>query len=422
MQYKISGILNNCALNTALPIILADIKDLAAIEKRGLLPDPKNLGKNGIEEKTAIRSDEPYYNKYFLLKEIFCEIYNLDNDTFTWKNLDEFLSGFHSFLVSQVIFLPVFRKFIGEIAPLQGYTDLEQLINIQEVHKHEYDKNCVGRYPMLDAREAYNLFHSQFGIKINTCHEESGMPGYVENHIICASSQCFCPHWVKTITNERRCINVFLRNDHFEITELDAYSEAVTQYNKELDELQKDYPQLKNIIEYLSSSDSADNTNNYLGGLKLYVHKQLINGVSEKESKSPIIESQEFNKLYPPDTLLEHYKKQGEKSYSTFYNDKPADSICYTIFSSVYFKIFMACIIITAALTLTALILSHTNLQSVIPAFLTDLPPIIYKTIFGASIGGGSVATIGFAGSFMASNKACVFNDDCDFVTNNNFN
>lgn len=146
MQYKISPLLYNCALNTALPIILSDLDDLAKLEASGTLPS--------TETETA--GAYSCYSNYCLLKETFCKVYNLDNTILTWQELNKFLKSCNSFFAVQAIFAPVIRKFIGEISRRVGTSyDLDSLTEIQkDTNECEPELDCTGRYTMLTVHEA----------------------------------------------------------------------------------------------------------------------------------------------------------------------------------------------------------------------------------------------------------------------------
>lgn len=552
MKYKITGILNNCALNSALPIMLEDIKDLATLEKKNLLPKTENIGRDGVEEKTEIRSTDDCYINYFRLKEIFCEVYHLDNDTINWQKFNAFLSDYNSFLAIQIIFLPVLRKFIGsEALNITEYKNLELLTKIQNTHENEYETNCIGKYNILRAEEACQLLHLKFYVYIKNCfyEEEEKEEQILE---IPDPDHIESPNWTST-KGEKRIINLYHKNGHFEITDKINFDTE----KKERAHLKKHHPELYNIINRLQDSNSAHRSNMHLAKLKIYVHEKL----TEKFSINKLIAS-EFNSerwsqlqdgldkqnfaifLLNLATKNEQYKKQANnllnsnkipENIATFLSNCPLEfkesvitkafeeinpltdelissinsmdfekftylvsetpcdinslvtsnnsdqiqiskeekqdssrllkilinkntdnkytdyinlleskgaeeeevldseelaeklnsnysnsnncnkktnkSNSFIMLTSIYFKLLMLCILIIATLTLTAVILGATNLHYLVPAFLANLGPNIYNTIFGCSIGLDAIAFTTLSSSIFVSNKSCMFAD-----------
>lgn len=147
---KISGLLYNCALYSALPTLLNGIRELAEQEARGTLA---NLADNQV------------VRNYIRLKDIFSAYYGIDaNAGLDWHEFNLFLST-HSFYANEIIFSPVLRSFIAEIGLGSGYLaeDLWMLRDIQD----------DGHYSLLGHGEVAGLFHNQFGISVRT-HEHQG--------------------------------------------------------------------------------------------------------------------------------------------------------------------------------------------------------------------------------------------------------
>ena len=539
MQYKISGILNNCALNSALPIMLQDFEDLAKLEENNQLPHIANL--DGLEFKE--QDDCPYFRNYLLLKEIFAEVYGLQNERLSWQELNVFLKSYNSFLAIQIVFLPVFRKFIGKIDELHysSYSNLSLLTDIQSTASLEGDEN-IGKYIPLDIREVFLLFHSKFGITISKYDDGTNLTdtGYNLPQ----------PTWPQT-QDEQRCINLYWRAKHFEISE----SPNSAQENEELNFLETNHKKLRDIILNLSVTTSAHTTNISLAQLRLLVNRgftcsepklifaefPLSKSTAEKTAifflvlslENPRYKSRADNLLrttkipksiayaihanamdphLPDDDIISNTFAEIESSTQelisainssnfkkfkacinqnkcdinclvklendkikitndrtnsvrllhlltcTSYSDnkynkyrkllkkkgaeeniilsdieiaqsyeiqnqivnprathrEPSDDISYPILSSTYFKLFMLCLLIIAALTLVALLLSATHLSYVVPAFLMNLSSIAYNAIFGISTGVGVTATIGLAASFWSKSKENVSGDGLD--------
>lgn len=124
---KITGLLNNCAINCALPILLDRIRYWASLEAQNAL--------SGIEENET-------YQQYVLFKHVFAGHYGIaDPHALTWRQFDYFLNA-HSFFAKELIFAPVFRDFIAKHALDSGeyrLHDLGNLRDIQDVEKDWFD-------------------------------------------------------------------------------------------------------------------------------------------------------------------------------------------------------------------------------------------------------------------------------------------
>lgn len=330
MREKISGILNNCALNTALPVMLKDFEILAKLETENQLPKLEYLGLDGIEQKSEIHSCDDCYISYHKLKEIFAITYEIDELTFTWQKLVNFLRSFKSFLAIQIIFLPVSRKFISEIAKNKNY-DLYFLSSIQKGHEIKHEDNCTGKYNPLCGKEAWELFHSQFGIPVTITINEKETEEY---------NNCIIPPW----GFENRKVNLFYNNKHFEICK------NPDDISDEINYLEKKHDELYNIFLNLSNTNSDQNTNIYLKELQKYVHKKLKNN---------------HNEVATTDSM---------------------------IFNNMHFKLLILSIMIIALLLIIALILGSSGADKLIPTFLNDLAPKVYNTILGTSIAAESVS------------------------------
>lgn len=124
---KITGLLNNCAINCAIPTILKRIAYWAELEETDRL--------DGIKENAV-------YQQYALFKEVFAGHYGMvEPQSLTWQQFNYFLNAHHFFAI-ELIFAPVFRNFIAKNAlTLGGYLrhNLSDLRDIQDIEKNWFD-------------------------------------------------------------------------------------------------------------------------------------------------------------------------------------------------------------------------------------------------------------------------------------------
>ncbi len=246
---KISGLLNNCALYIALPILLEGIQQLADKEQANTLSDWRD---NAIIEH------------YIRLKNIFTEHYQLDASLVNWQKLNAFLNS-HTFYAQEIIFSPVLRNFIAEIAeldPTQGYQqqDLWQLRDIQDT------RESPGRYNCLDPSEAAPLFYQPFGISLET-YEFNSDENTFHQVLVRPYSKGNYP-FINPPT-----LKAYLKNAHYEMLINDELDEATDSYLAEVDTLN---PQLAAIHDGLSTSQREYQTNRNLGQLIIYVRRTFL--------------------------------------------------------------------------------------------------------------------------------------------------
>ena len=257
---KISGLLSNCALNTALPILLGGIYKLAEREAAGTLA---NLADNSI------------YKQYKQLKELFACYYHIDNNpAFNWREFYLFLNK-HSFYANEIMFAPVFRAFIAEQGRASGSyaeADLPLLCDVQ------YD----GRYNYLPESEAFALFHNLFGISIDIYEyvRNSHTDNPKDNYNYVSTRRSNYPY----IFGEAPCMGLYLKREHFEIQPHESLAEAVTEFNVEINNLPE---ALVNIHHGLNTSVSADQSNQHLGKLVVYGYQALMTQLATAVQRVP---------------------------------------------------------------------------------------------------------------------------------------
>lgn len=244
---RITGLLHNCALNSALPNLLLGIAELAQLESEGALE--------------SIKNDQVYLN-YKKLKTVFAGHYGIaDPETFSWVSLNRFLTV-HSFYGNELIFAPVFRKFIAAIALTQEYLpqDLGALRDVQR----------DGTYNDLHYLEAAGLFHNQFGITLRAYeftednHTDNARDNYKLLHTKAAA--LVSPLTASTM------VDLFYKDEHFEIQPHETIGEANAAYGREIEQLPQE---LNEVHDAFSFSFNAYSTNSALGKLLLYVNEKF---------------------------------------------------------------------------------------------------------------------------------------------------
>ena len=238
---KITGLLNNCTMNCALPILLKKINELASREQQGTLDE--------IRPMLWCKSLER-------LKDIFAQYYGVISVNFSWEVFARFLNA-HSFYANEIMFAPVFRNFIVERAPELGYTDLSKLRDVQ----------ADGRYEMLAAQEVDKLFYSAFGISVQVYELTESVEPIFETNLPKSIAQ----------------LSLYLDGSHYEIQPSESLGEATTVFTKEINALP---PLLNRIHDGLSTSISASNSNRYLAYLHLYVSPMLVQTFAPRRSSA----------------------------------------------------------------------------------------------------------------------------------------
>jgi hypothetical protein len=248
---RITGLLHNCALNSALPNLLEGIEELAELELSGQLESLRN---------------DPVYNNYKKLKTIFARHYGLASpENFSWSSFVTFLSA-HAFYPKEIIFAPVFRTFIAEVALTQHYLS-QDLGGIRDVQRTGTN---AGTYIDLHYLEAATLFHNLFGITLNA-YEFIGNKdtGDARDNYNLVQSK---PATLESPLKASSLVNLFYKEGHFEIQPHELTEAANKAYEEEIQGLS---PELHAIHDALSLSVNAYSTNRALGRLYLYVNQKL---------------------------------------------------------------------------------------------------------------------------------------------------
>ena len=250
---RISGIVYNCSINCALPILLEQMFQYADMEIAGQLPD--------------IESDN-LFETYTLLKESFAEAYYLSDIKkihFNWTVFTEFLRQ-HDFIAVEMLFMPVLREVLQKLSERedldQTILDEQSLLELKELQEKTIQAN--GRYPFLGYFFVHHCFNKHFNIES-------------EVHSFYSPSQSY-----EVIPREHidgtppspsaKRISVYLKDNHYELAPHENLANAERQ---RVIEYQAMPLALQNVYDTISAGGSAYHTNRALGNLLFYGNEKL---------------------------------------------------------------------------------------------------------------------------------------------------
>lgn len=134
MNPKISGIVNNCALNVALPTLLLDIKHYAEIEEKG----------------GELPTDDSVYKNHIILRKQF-EKANHFKKALTWTSFQKLIETYHNnFFLLQLAFAQPLRLFIKN----------------KGVPRVDCDLQDNGRFKNLQPHELKAFYYQPFGLNV----------------------------------------------------------------------------------------------------------------------------------------------------------------------------------------------------------------------------------------------------------------
>lgn len=238
---KITGLLNNCTMNCALPILLEKINELAIREHQHALDEVRHTLWCASLER---------------LKNLFAQYYGVISEDFSWEVFARFLNA-HSFYANEMMFAPVFRNFIVERAPALGYTDLSQLRDVQS----------DGRYEMLAAQEADALFYRAFDISVRVYELAEGVEPIFDSQLPKSIAQ----------------LSLYLDGSHYEIQPSETLGQATVEFTQEINDLP---PLLSQVHDGLSTSICPGDSTRHLAYLHLYVSSMLVQTLAPRRSSS----------------------------------------------------------------------------------------------------------------------------------------
>jgi hypothetical protein len=228
---KISGILNNCALNCALPSLIEQIKLYSEAETNGSLPKEED--------------DNTLFENYTLLKTLFAKHYGIAPETLSWTTFSEFIQHrfvdrqkqeLRSFSEQEYLFAPVFRKFYEHNLKKAGYQNTSHFSNIH--HNGEY----AGRYEMLEYADFKRFFYEAFHLNTKLhMYNSNGQP---------IDLSAFYPQAPST---EPNVIDIHLVCGHYELLSGDSLDGPTAKYTEDKKNLPDVYNHLYDAISFNSS-------------------------------------------------------------------------------------------------------------------------------------------------------------------------
>ncbi|MCX7117681.1 MAG: hypothetical protein NTW94_07250 [Legionellales bacterium] len=268
---RITGLLNNCALSCALPMVLNGIHEMALREANGTLG--------------AILHN-PVVEHYVKLKTIFAREYGVQNHPcFDWRAFETFLSQ-HSFYAQEILFAPVVRAFVAEVGLESGAYRPGDLGGLQDLQDGSGEENLggevipQGRYHMLTVEDAFDLFYRPFGLRLGAYdHVPGDSTDQYEPHINPRLQADSDPSVVYPFGQAPR-FELYLKHGHFEIQPHGALAVANQAFIKEIDALPK---ALAEIHEGLSTSLTAAASRRQLDRLKAYGSEALLRQLTAAE-------------------------------------------------------------------------------------------------------------------------------------------
>ena len=224
---KISGNLNNCAFNCALPTILSKIQAISIMDQVQL------------EGET----DQVYLN-YKQLKNIFALHYGLNPEELTWLRFEKFLAPL-SFLQQEILFAPVFRSFIDlSIPQTPSLMDVSGGNKSTWLNPNDIDLdqgiNPSGKYERLDTDTVMRGFYEKFGILARVYNYDNKL-------------QCYnlLDHDPSDVCDAAVILNLYRKTGHFELQEHDRVD--VKSYLRIAQSLTGGYKAV-----YVATSENAD--------------------------------------------------------------------------------------------------------------------------------------------------------------------
>ena len=397
-KQKISGLLNNCAMNCGLPILLDDISVYAGLE---------------IDDNLPNKDFDLIFASYSNLKKIFCDTYGLQE--ISWDKFNTFLISHDTFLAKQMLFLPVFRSFIAEVYQNIGpYEQTNHGLSILDLLNEDGNNTpetlkkigINGKYKGLSFGEAFYLFYRQFGINVNIYTDGKGGDDLRRD--------CYIPEYLK-IQGANRTIDLCLNSqaNHFEMG-YDELLEQLTALYDQKNEVNSLNDYLHHIMLGFSSTQSASETELYMSFLKHHVKKQL--NLNYKESPECAKKDKEFadhKKRFTDNLNLLHDTFNHGYNPPQKYKDDSKFFLSFRLFTNVYFQLAMTILFISSLFILIILLTASGQLPAAAGA------TVAFKALLGTSISGLSTSTPALTTSVLATNFG-IFDKKTSCTTKNN--
>jgi hypothetical protein len=265
---RITGLLFNCAMNCALPRLLENIDTLAALEQEGNLPE--------VSDAT--------YAHYERLKTIFMTHYGQHHAAAcSWEFFSTFLKKY-SFYGQEIMFAPVFRIFISEMAlqiqePYNTHASLFRDIqsgnsgsdNAFFYENDQQQEAEIGHYHNLSIEDLTALFCAPLAIgDVHLYVLNSTTKNYAKNSTML--HPITIPTWLRRHADDHS-FSMYLGENHYELLPHTALDEPLAEYNQEVRSLPRGLAKVHEIIS--QASNSAEQASRGLAYLVIYVHDAL---------------------------------------------------------------------------------------------------------------------------------------------------
>ena len=293
-KHRIDATLNNCSMNAGLSLMLWDIAKLAEIEGRGQLPEQLHYiddeTEGAIESKSGdthqslgeVSPNDHIYQSYKLLKQIFSNIYGATPDELSWQELNTIINRQDTFIGKQLLFLEVFRKFIGHTAEnhhSEEYPDKRILTELQVNYPFiPPEDQCTGRFTPLAGSQVYQLFYAYFGISIEVYEQ----PQSTTDNTSWNKNETQCGYYPPSAEQQRvnswacpdRLLKLYIDGGHFELLHDKDLEEAEISYALEKSLLNRNRKLHARFNEF---SESGDYLSSKVGLIKLryYLYSEI---------------------------------------------------------------------------------------------------------------------------------------------------
>jgi hypothetical protein len=278
---RISGVLNNCLLNCALPSIIKQIETYSNLPEEALL---------------ALNQD-PVFKNYTQLKKIFSDTYGLSNTEekdFSWGLFARMIQN-HSFYANELLFLPVLRAFvkqsacnltfsqfsaalqdskkiharfsdgIGEDMPEGLSEDPDEVRALHRQLKTAAEVKATGRYGLLDYGPTYVVFYNLLGLSLiaNTAVKINEGDAFFQEKDYTQHPDYDSTHPV---------VEIFFKGFHYEIQEPENLIAPTKKYLEEISQLPEG---LKSIHNQLTRASRKQLTEKAFTDLSSYGHNYI---------------------------------------------------------------------------------------------------------------------------------------------------
>ncbi|MCH9756002.1 MAG: hypothetical protein K0U37_02260 [Gammaproteobacteria bacterium] len=273
---RITGLLNNCLLNSALPNI---IKQILAYSEM-------------TPEALEALDGTPVYEHYKRLKSIFAETYGISEaqqEPFDWIVFNQVIQN-HNFYANEILFAPVLRAVVKDftsdftfdeffdalhasknpaLMPEGFVEDKDEIKLVYNALQNTRSITPAGRYPLLQFEHLYVVFYHKLGLNL-TAHTALTRAGETKPYDYGLWEDY--THHTSDEPNPRPTVDIYFKDNHYERQRHEDLSEATEEYTRHINELPE---ALSKIHGTISGAHSRHETNRALGELFAYGNQKL---------------------------------------------------------------------------------------------------------------------------------------------------